>query len=257
MGLSLMAKGQAAKDTDVILLSAGHGSRLRPLTEKVPKPLVVFAGKKIIDWNLELIARSGFRRVFINLHYLGELIREHVGDGSKWGLSVEYSEETTLLDTGGGICQLQQCLQSDSFLVVNSDVSLLPTFNLDEVLLSHFSFSSDVIWTMMLRKDKNVESYGKIAVDRSERVCEFLGRQFFAAELVREYMYTGVQVLSSRVFDYMPKAGTVFSVTKDTLNAVLEAREHVHSYLYEGYWSDLGTIERLEGAESCFVDLLG
>ncbi|MFN2375316.1 MAG: NDP-sugar synthase, partial [Candidatus Binatia bacterium] len=85
-----------------MILAAGRGERLRPLTDTLPKPLVVVGGRPLIDYALDRVAAAGIRRVVINLHHLGSMIRDHVGDGSRFGLAVDYSDETVLQDTGGG-----------------------------------------------------------------------------------------------------------------------------------------------------------
>jgi len=105
-----------------MVLAAGRGERLRPLTDALPKPLVPVSGKPLIEHHLERLARSGFERVVINTSWLGEMVPAALGDGSRFGLALEYSHETpTVLETGGGIRQALDRL-GDPFVVVNGDV---------------------------------------------------------------------------------------------------------------------------------------
>ena len=106
-----------------MILAAGYGKRLRPLTDLTPKPLVTIGGKPLICYHLEKIARSGIEEVVINLGHLGSKIPEALGDGSDWGLSISYSEEgPEPLETGGGMAKALPLLGNEPFLLVNGDV---------------------------------------------------------------------------------------------------------------------------------------
>jgi MurNAc alpha-1-phosphate uridylyltransferase len=105
-----------------MILAAGLGLRLRPLTDRVPKALVEAGGKPLIVWQLERLARAGFREVVINVSWLGERIEARLGDGSAFGLSVAYSREAQRLESAGGIAQARALLGPAPFALVNSDV---------------------------------------------------------------------------------------------------------------------------------------
>src|SRR5690348_18126635 len=104
-----------------MILAAGLGTRLRPLTDSLPKPLLPVGGTPLIVWNLLLLQKYGIREVVINLHYLGDLIEKELRDGSAWDMSLTYSHEWTLLGTGGGIKQAQWFFGDEPFLVLNGD----------------------------------------------------------------------------------------------------------------------------------------
>jgi len=104
-----------------MILAAGRGERMRPLTDRVPKPLLPVAGKPLIVHHLEALSRAGFGEVVINLSWLGEQIRDLLGDGGGFGLSIAYSEEPEALDTAGGILQALPRL-GERFVVVNADI---------------------------------------------------------------------------------------------------------------------------------------
>ena len=105
-----------------MILAAGRGERMRPLTDTCPKPLLPAGGKPLIAWHLEALARAGFREVAINHAHLGEQIERALGDGSAWGLRIRYSAEGTALETAGGIAKALPLLGDDPFLVINGDV---------------------------------------------------------------------------------------------------------------------------------------
>lgn len=106
----------------VMILAAGRGERMRPLTDRLPKPLLEAGGKTLIGWHLERLAAAGFREVVVNNAWLGHEIERALGDGSRWGLSVRHSPETVALETAGGIVQALPLLGDAPFLVVNGDV---------------------------------------------------------------------------------------------------------------------------------------
>lgn len=235
-------------DCEVLLLSAGLGTRLRPLTDTVPKPLVKVGTKTLIERNLELLAAAGAERVFINLHYKGEMIRTFVGDGSRWGITVEYSEEPLLLDTGGAIKAIEDRLEGSHLLTLNSDVLLDPNFSFADLIKSHTDCPNEPSLTMVLRPDPDHKSYGSIGINDEGRVVSFLDESYTAVPPRRLLMYTGIQVMNRSVIAEMPPKGSIFSLTKDTIRELLRNGGYVGSFVFEGFWSDVGTPERLEQA---------
>jgi N-acetyl-alpha-D-muramate 1-phosphate uridylyltransferase len=105
-----------------MILAAGRGERMRPLTDTLPKPLLQVGGKTLIEWQLEKLAAVGIEDVVVNVSHLGELIEEFLGDGSRWGCQITYSRETEALETAGGIVQALPLLGSEPFLIVNADI---------------------------------------------------------------------------------------------------------------------------------------
>ena len=237
--------GAGKEEADVFLLAAGLGTRLRPLTDTVPKPLVRLGDKTLLERHLERIAASGFKEVIINLHHLGEQIKSFVQDGSRWGLRVSFSEEPLLLDTGGGIRNIEPLLKHQTLITINSDTVVGREFDLRELLHSHLLNPGKPLITMVLREDPNARSYGAIGINESGRVVAFLGEEFGLGRAVRELMFTGIQVLSSPVFAFMPQRGEVFSITRHTVRKILQAQGNIASVVYGGYWNDIGTPERL------------
>jgi len=105
-----------------MILAAGRGERMRPLTDSLPKPLLAVAGKPLIVWHLEKLAKAGIKNVVINHAWLGHLIESHLGNGAQFGLNIRYSAEHTALETAGGIAQARALLGSEPFLVINGDI---------------------------------------------------------------------------------------------------------------------------------------
>ncbi|NDF81188.1 MAG: nucleotidyltransferase family protein, partial [Methylophilaceae bacterium] len=105
-----------------MILAAGKGERMRPLTDQIPKPLLEVAGKPLIVWHLEKLAKAHFEEVIINHAYLGKMIEDYVGDGSRWSLKITYSREGSPLETAGGIKKALPLIGDQPFLVVNADI---------------------------------------------------------------------------------------------------------------------------------------
>ncbi len=126
-----------ARVMKVMILAAGRGERLRPLTDSLPKPLVCVAGKPLIVYHIERLAKAGFKDIVINHAWLGEKLIETLGDGGRWGVNIQYSHETTALETGGGIRQALPLLGNKPFLVINGDVFIDALPELEEGDVTH------------------------------------------------------------------------------------------------------------------------
>lgn len=237
---------------DVLLLAAGFGSRLRPLTEQIPKPMIEVAGRPLIHWNLEMLSRAGVRKVFINLHYLPKVIEDYVGDGSKWGLDIECVFEPEILDTGGAIKNLLSRFSHGNLLTVNSDILIEPGFLLREFVGAHLNNESRPLVSMLLRPDPDAERYGSLRIDDTGKICGFLGVDYACGNSVdlpsdELLMYTGIQLMSRRVFEFFPE-NDVFSITRTVYPRVLAQGGLMRGEVFRGYWCDVGTPDRLDKA---------
>lgn len=219
-----------------MVLAAGLGTRLRPLTDDRPKALVEVAGRPLIAYNLALLRHYGITEVVVNLHWHGEALRSELGDGRRFGLTIAYSEEQPLLDTGGGIKRAQPLLGDGDFVVMNGDTIVdLP---LDRVIAEHRASGADA--TLVLRRDPEQARYGEIEIDAAGRVRRFLGRPAAVEGALTAYMFAGVHVLSPRVFDFMP-AGGAFSITRHTYPAMLDGDAVLHGFAFDGFWRVIDT----------------
>lgn len=236
--------------TKVLILAAGFGTRLRPLTDTVPKPLIEVGGRSLLARHLERISRVGFSDVWINLHHLPSKIKDFVGDGARWSLKVNFSFEPEILDTGGALGALRDPLQSGSVLVINADSLFLDEIDVGSLLVGHFSSKNMPLATLVVRQDENVQAYGSLGLDGQNRVIRFLGEKspdFLASNEMKEVMYCGIMLLSPEVFSVLPQR-QVFSLTKDVLAPAVGGGKTVMAFEYHGRWFDVGTPERLHAA---------
>jgi NDP-sugar pyrophosphorylase family protein len=219
-----------------MVLAAGLGTRLRPLTNDRPKALVDVGGRPVITYNLRLLRRFGFTDVVVNLHHHGDVLRAALGDGSAYGLRIAYSPEDPLLDTGGGIRHAQALLGDEDFLVMNGDTIVdLP---LDRLIASHRARRAAA--TLVLRRDADQTRYGEIEIDRDERIRRFLGTPAAVAMPVTPFMFAGVHVLSPEVLRFMPTGGA-FSITHATYPAMLAAGSALYGWPFDGFWRVIDT----------------
>ncbi len=231
-----------------MVLAAGQGTRLRPITDSMPKALVPVAGRPMIEFGLLLLRHYGVRDIVINLHHFGALVENHLGNGRRFEVNISYSHEPELLDTGGGLLKAKEFLQDSTFIVINTDA--LIDVNLAEVLNYHRQQHAAA--TLVLRPDADADRFGSIDIGADGRICRFLEHQSKEPPVgaARKLMFTGVQILEPRIFDYMDGGGLKkFSTTRETYPRMLSAKEQLYGYCFEGFWQDLGTKERIEEAE--------
>lgn len=232
-----------------MVFAAGQGQRLRPLTDRIPKALVPVAGRPMIEYPLSLLRHYGIREVIINLHHLGEQIEAYLGDGKKFGVEIVYSREPELLDTGGGLLKAKPFLEEETFIVINTDVII--DLSLADLVAFHQRKQSTA--TLVLRPDADADRFGSMEIDSDGRIYRFLNARSPSAPsaLGRKLMFTGVQILEPRIFDYMEttRGARKFGTTKDTYPQMLLAGEPLYGYCFEGLWQDLGTPERIEQTE--------
>jgi NDP-sugar pyrophosphorylase family protein len=206
----------------------------------------------MIEYPLLLLRHYGIREIIINLHHLGEKIEECLGQGQKFGLKISYSKETELLDTGGGLLRARPFLEGNTFIVINSDVIIdLP---LSDVLDRHQKHGATA--TLVLRLDPEADLYGPIETSTDLRIHSFLSHkapQRGPTGALTKFMFTGVQVLEPKIFDYMDSESGApagrFSITRVTYPGMLTQGEPLYGSPFEGYWQDLGTAERIKEAE--------
>lgn len=226
-----------------MVLAAGRGTRLAPLTDTTPKPLVPVAGRPLLEYILDFLRAGGISDVVINLHHLGQRIADHVGDGGRFGLRVRYSWEEEILDTGGGIKHAASLLAGEPFVVVNGD-SLLE-FKLQDVIERHEARGA--LATMVVREDPTGR-YPAIELDAEDRVRRVAGRPATASAGLRPFMFPGLHVFASEIFSWMG-GDDVFSVTASTYPTMLAADAPVYGFVTHARWITIDTASTLADAE--------
>ena len=213
-----------------MILAAGRGERMGNLTRDLPKPLIRAKGKPLIEWHLEKLSNSGFKDIVINVSYLPEMIKDFVGDGSRWQLNVTYSEENPILETAGGIKNALSLLGKEPFAVINSDI--FSNFNYAKLKLISLNNSSD--GHLVLVKNPEHNQTGDFGL---------LENDCLALNVNALYTFSGIAIYHPRFFDEMETGIKIqlLPLLKSSISNSL-----IKGELFEGIWSDIGTLERLE-----------
>ncbi|MBM5457567.1 nucleotidyltransferase family protein [Pseudomonas sp. P66] len=213
-----------------MILAAGKGERMRPLTLHTPKPLVSVAGVPLIEYHLRGLAAAGFKEVVINHAWLGAQIEAHLGNGADWGLSISYSAEGEPLETGGGIYKALPLLGKQPFVLVNGDV------------WSEYDFSR------LPKKPAGLAHLVLVDNPGHHGKGDFCLQQGLVSDGVENaatLTYSGIAVIDPALFDGC-EAGAfkLAPLLRDAMNLGRVTGEH-----YSGCWVDVGTLERLAQAE--------
>jgi len=215
-----------------MVLAAGRGERLRPLTDTVPKALVEAGGKPLIAWHLERLARCGIREAVINVSHLGERIVERLGDGGRFGLEIRYSREREPLETAGGIANALDLLGSAPFLLINADVYC----DVDFSNLINVNLGSRLAHLLLVANPPH-RANGDFSL-REGRVGN---------ETAPRYTYAGIAVMSPAL------VASVRREEKAPLAPLLydaAGRGLISGEVHAGSWHDVGTAERLAELEA-------
>jgi NDP-sugar pyrophosphorylase family protein len=228
-----------------MVLAAGRGTRLAPLTDTTPKPLLPVAGRPFIEHILAFLRAGGITDVVVNLHHLGHRIADCLGDGARLGLRIHYSWEDPILDTGGGIKRAESLLGGEPFVAMNGD-SLLE-LRLSEIVDYHSTRGG--VATMAVRSDVDAARYGLVELDEADRVRRVSGQPPSAEGPLRGFMFPGLHVFEPGIFDWMD-AGIPFSVTRTTYPKVLAAGVPVYGFVTRARWVNIDTPAALAAADA-------
>lgn len=216
----------------VMLFAAGRGERLKPLTDKTPKPLLPIGERPLIDYSLAYLKRYGIEEVVINLWHLGEKIKRHTGDGKKYGLKIFYSEEEELLGTGGGLKKVEAHFKNETaFITLNSDTLI----NCDLTELAEFHQGHGAPATLVVAPWQ--EGYTRLQVANNRLLNIGDG----------DHLFTGLTVLTPLIFQELSLKPSNL-ITEGILSLMNQVKS-IGVFIHEGYWRDIGTMENYQKAQ--------
>ena len=206
-----------------MILAAGRGARLRPLTDKLPKPLVKVGNDTLIEHHIKKLAHNGFESIVINTAHLGSKIHDYLGDGSKYGILIEYSDEgDNALETAGGIAYALPLLGEQPFLVISSDIycdiPFTPDFQLDQNMMHML---------MVNNPEHNPDG-------------DFTAQEIKLNNTQQRYTYSGVAYINPSLFIHEKRTYPLLKTIQQCIN-----ENTISSELHEGLWVDVGTPTRL------------
>lgn len=223
-----------------LILAGGKGTRLRPITYEIPKPMVPIQGRPLLEHTIEFLRKSGIYEIILSIGYLGNKLREHFGDGSKFGVKIYYVEETEPLGTSGPIKLAKPLLENDSFIVINGDN--LFTLDLQNMVRTHFE--NNCVSTIALTTVADPTKYG-VARLKGNKILEFIEKPTID-KAPSKLINAGVYIFSSKIFDYLPDKP--FSMIETEVFPFLIKDNTFYGYVMEGQWLPAGTPDEYEYA---------
>jgi mannose-1-phosphate guanylyltransferase/mannose-1-phosphate guanylyltransferase/phosphomannomutase len=233
-----------------MVLAAGLGTRLRPITYAMPKPMVPVLNRPVMEHIVRLLARNGFGEAIANLHWFPETIEGHFGDGSDFGLELSYSREEQLLGTAGGVRNVATFL-GETFLVVAGDALT----DIDFGAMREFHESHDGIATLATKRVPDTDQYGVVIAGEDGRIQGFQEKPD-PAEALSDLANTCIYMFDSAVFDFFPEpasseaakpddAAEFADWAMDVFPALLENDVPFYSHEIDAYWNDIGNLDEM------------
>jgi mannose-1-phosphate guanylyltransferase len=219
-----------------MLLGAGLGTRLRPITYELPKPLVPVLGEPVMGHILRLLARHGFTDVVCNLHYYPDLVRQRFGGGSAYGVKLTYEYEEELLGTAGGVRNVRDFFGGETFLVISGDALT----DLDLTRLWERHKQAGGIATLSLKRVPDPSQLGVVIVAEDGRIRGFQEKPD-PAEALSDLGNCGIYVFEPEIFDYFPHTEFV-DWAQDVFPALLEQDVPFYGHEIDEYWNDIGNL---------------
>jgi mannose-1-phosphate guanylyltransferase len=233
-----------------MVLAAGLGTRLRPVTQGIPKPMVPVLNRPVMGHTARLLARHGFIEAIANVYWFPETIERHFGDGSAFGLELTYSREEQLLGTAGGVRNVAEYL-GDSFLVVAGDALT----DLDFAAMREFHESHDGLATLATKRVPDTDQFGVVIAGDDGRIQGFQEKPD-PAEALSNLANTCIYMFRSEIFEFFPEPGTSKAAgaddppafadwAMDVFPALLESDIPFYSHEIDAYWNDIGNLDEL------------
>jgi mannose-1-phosphate guanylyltransferase/mannose-1-phosphate guanylyltransferase/phosphomannomutase len=233
-----------------MVLAAGLGTRLRPITYDMPKPMVPVLNRPVMEHIVRLLARHGFTETIANLHWFPDLIRSHFGDGSAFGVELSYSQEEQLLGTSGGVRNVARFL-GDSFLIISGDALT----DIDLTAMREFHESHDGIATLATKRVEDTSQFGVAITGADGRIQGFQEKPD-PAEALSDLANCGIYMFRSEIFDFFPAPGQsklageddpagFADWAMDVFPALLEGDVPFYSHEIDAYWNDIGNLDEL------------
>jgi MurNAc alpha-1-phosphate uridylyltransferase len=214
-----------------MILAAGLGQRMRPLTDSLPKPMLSVGGKPLLQYHLEALAKLGISEVIINLAYLGDKIRDFVGNGERFGLHVQYSEEPEPLETAGALLHALPLLGTEPFILINGDV--WTDYPLSK--LAAYSLQDDEDAHLVLVPNPEFHPTGDFSPNPQGRLENTPDHPKFT--------FSGISLIHPRLISTYPRQRNKFPLGEVLRFGI--AHNRISAQVYSGGWSDVGTPERL------------
>jgi len=229
-----------------IILAAGKGERLKPLTNRIPKAMIQIGDKPLLEYNITLLKKYGIKDIAINLHHLPNIIKNHLGDGSKFGVRILYSFEKELLGTAGAIKNIENFFD-DTFLVMHGDN--LTNLNLSSLI--EFHKQHDSIGTICLySKERNIASSSIVLMNDNNEIIQFIEKPkkdvLKKLKSSRKWINAGIYIFEPAVLDFIPSK-KFFDFGLDLFPKLIAEKMKIYGYpIKDCFWYEIGTLKKYE-----------
>ncbi|MDP4179184.1 MAG: sugar phosphate nucleotidyltransferase, partial [Bacillota bacterium] len=229
-----------------IIMAGGEGTRLRPLTCNIPKPMIPIMGKPVMEYIIELLKKNNITDIGVTLQYLPDEIINYFGDGKDWGVNIRYFIENTPLGTAGSVKNAEKFLD-DTFIVISGDS--LTDINLSKAIEYHNK--KEALATLVIKEVDVPLDYGVVITDKNGAIQGFLEKPSWS-EVFSDKVNTGIYILEPEVFTYYEKNQKI-DFSNDLFPILLSNKKPLYGYVSQGYWCDIGNIEQFS---KCNFDIL-
>jgi NDP-sugar pyrophosphorylase family protein len=230
-----------------MIMAAGVGSRLMPMTSDIPKPMIPVANRPLMENTVKLLSQYGTKEIIANLHYHGDVIRNYFADGSAWGVNLVYSPEEELMGTAGGVRRCDWFLD-DTFVVISGDA--LTDINLGRLLTEHKRCGA--LATIALKPVDDVEQFGVVVTDETGRIIQFQEKPKTEEALSRT-ANTGIYIFEPEIFKMIPK-GEFYDFGKQLFPYLVKAAAPFYGISIDEYWCDVGNIKTYRQANADVIN---
>lgn len=240
----MRSAGQSLK---ALVLAAGAGTRLRPLSYETPKPMVPVANRPVLHHVLTNLARHGIREVMLNLHSHPDQVRNFCGDGSRWGLHVRYSMERRLLGTAGALKKVESFFSGGPALVLSGD----GLSDIDITRFYRFHRSRRSFATLVTKAVDSRFEYGVAVTGKNGRIKGFLEKPSWG-DILSNQVNTGIYLFNSGIFRHIPSG--VYDFGHQVWPKLLRLKKPIYAWEWKGYWCDIGTLSEFRRSQRAALD---
>ena len=233
-----------------MVLAAGFGTRLQPLTRVLPKPMFPVLGRPLLSHTFVILESANITDVAVNVHHLPDFIINYFEKEKPPDLNLHFSREEKILGTAGGIKKMESFLEGGPFILINSDI--ITDIKLDKVIDFHKKNNSKL--TLVVRQDISPEQYDSIEICKDGRIVHFVGASSMNIPgNTTRVMFTGIQIIEPEIFKRIPE-GQFCGTTENIFPQMIQDEVPVYGYVYNGYWKDMGNRENYLQVNSDALD---
>ncbi|NOV00122.1 sugar phosphate nucleotidyltransferase [Paenibacillus planticolens] len=230
-----------------VIMAGGKGTRLRPLTCHLPKPMVPLLGRPCMAYIIELLQKHGIHDIAVTMQYKPEVIRDFFGDGEAFNVNLHYFEETSPLGTAGSVKQAHDFLD-DTFVVISGDA--LTDFDLEQALAFHKEKQAKA--TLLLTRVPHPLEYGVVMTDQDGRITRFLEKPSWG-EVFSDTVNTGIYIMEPETLERVP-LGQEFDFSQQLFPTLLQENNGLYGYISPGYWMDIGNLQQYRQTQFDMLD---